>query len=312
MKNSKKGCYYFVLLFSFVVFSSCYETKEQQLEKEKQKLLNLTETYDAIESNVTLDLKLRIPEDRNTDILLQFPQGTLTEKDKNALAALIKWGDRGYSLNYPEKLKLIAIQYQNNVTDKDIEFLRTFSNLEDLYLVYCPQITDKGMDILAYLPHLKILSLGGTNVTEASISCVAKLKNLGELYIEGLKKIDLSKGVPWQEQSPPLSNETLRLLKDSNLKRLWLITPTLIDDEGLKYLVSMKKLEEVYISTMNVTSKGIDFLRNIIKESDNKLRLIEIFLRDYSKPYNMDSRKLEIIRENGKQITWSYEIESVP
>ncbi|MDR1385726.1 MAG: hypothetical protein LBJ67_18030 [Planctomycetaceae bacterium] len=48
MKNSKKGCYYFVLLLGFVVFSSCYETKKQQLENEKQELLNLIETYDAI------------------------------------------------------------------------------------------------------------------------------------------------------------------------------------------------------------------------------------------------------------------------
>jgi hypothetical protein len=284
MKSSKKGCCYFVLLLGFVVFSSC---------------------------NVALDLKLRIPEDRNTDILLQFPQGTLTEKDKNALAALIKWGELGDPLDYPEKLKFIAIQHNSKITDADIEFLKHFPNLEELYIVKCPKITDEGMDILEYLSRLKYLSLKGTNVTEASVERIAKLTDLEDVALGVSAYVHDGGGIRWNEQLFQFGNKTLEILKDSNLKSIWLMSPTLIDDEGLKYLESMKNLETFNLLTTNVTPKGIDWLHNYLKKNGNKLSYVDISVGDYSKPYEENSSKLEIIRENGKQITWSHEIESV-
>jgi hypothetical protein len=190
----------------------------------------------------------------------------LTEKDKNALTALIKWGDRGYSLNYPEKLKLIAIQHNSKITDADIEFLKHFPNLESLYIVKCPKITDEGMDILEYLPHLKILSLGGTNVTEASVPSIAKLKSLENLYI-GVQyyKNDptITEESTWGNQLPQFGDKTLDILQFSSLKKLAIDSPSSITDKGLPYLKSMNKLEEFHVIANSITIEGAEYLSNI-------------------------------------------------
>ena len=221
-------------------------------------------------------LDLRIPEDRNSDILLKFPEDSLTANEKNALISLIKWGDIGSPVDHPKKLKQIIIQYNSKITDNDIHFLKEFSNLESLYLVRCPGITDQGMVVLEFLPNLKLLSLGGTNVTESSVPRIAKLNNLETLYL-GVQYIKDNPLTPIDEpiegNQPQFSNKTLEILQSSSLKSLSFSSATTITDEGLIYLTPMKNLSNLMIISDFITVKGAEYLSEIPHLKDVSLRL---------------------------------------
>jgi len=244
-----------MLLVCFILlFSSC--------QREAEKLPEQDESISHISA-----LNLRIPEGRNLDeILSKFPEGSLTVNEKNAIISLIKWGDINSHVDHPKQLKEINIQYNYKITNQDIQFLKEFPSLETLYLVNCPEITDKGMTILDHLPHLKLLSLGGTNVTEESVPRIAKLTNLKTLYLSvayvrdnPITPVDES-----VEGNPPqFGDKTLEMLKSLPLTTLAISSPTTITDEGLLCLVTMKNLGDFSVLSNFVTLNGAEYLATL-------------------------------------------------
>ena len=187
--------------------------------------------------------------------------GKMTEDEKAALLFHIKWNEPFYSTTHPKRIKRLQILYGYDLTDEDFQFVAEFSNLEELYLKECPGITDQSMTLLEHLPLLKQLVLRGTNVTEASIPLIVKLTNLETLWL-GIPPSDWSRGT-WDGESIAFTDKTLELLKDSNIKKLWIASQTSITDEGLRHILSMHKLENISLmSEFIFTDKSLKILEN--------------------------------------------------
>ena len=69
-------------------------------------------------------------------------------------------------------------------TDRDVEKLRGFKDLEALYLSRT-QVTDDGLRHLSAFPNLHTLSLRQTQVTDRGLEHLKGLSNLRELYLDG-------------------------------------------------------------------------------------------------------------------------------
>ena len=93
------------------------------------------------------------------------------------------------------------------LTTEQLEWLKYFD----------PQITDAGLKVLAKLPKLTKLNLGGTTITDAGLKEVAKLEKLTYLNL----------------------NETQ------------------ITDAGLEEVAKMKQLQELTLTSTKVTKAGV-------------------------------------------------------
>jgi len=83
---------------------------------------------------------------------------------------------------------VICLNVSNNeLTDNELDFLSSMSNLEKLRLEKNP-ITDKIIDQLAGLKHLEALNLNETNLTEAGIQKLKQLPGLKRVYQWNVKK----------------------------------------------------------------------------------------------------------------------------
>jgi hypothetical protein len=221
----------------------------------------------SVAAKVRLPLNEEIIFETRDPVLLElFPENSLSPEDREALLLLLKWSDLGQSLDYPERIKLIAIQYNEKITDKDLQFLERFPNLEELFLKNSSKITDKGMSILKKLPHLKILSVPGTQVTEASLPLIAKLKNLRRLYLSVALPAnyrDNPEGFLWGDMPPQFSDTSMYLLKNSELEALYFSSPTSITCDGLQLITSMKNLKTLSIRTNKISLKDIKQMETI-------------------------------------------------
>jgi hypothetical protein len=212
--------------------------------------------------------KVRLPlnevirlETRDPVLLELFPENSLSPEDRESLLLLMKWSDLYEPLDYPERIKHIVIQYNEKITDKDLQFLEHFPNLEELYLAKSYNITDEGMSVLRKLPHLIILSVADTRVTEASLPLIAELKNLETLYL-GLfpfnrHPVDSTES-PWKDQLIGFSDNALKYLKNSNIKNLWFMSPTNISDDGLQYINTMRHLRKIFLMSNVITREGVE------------------------------------------------------
>ena len=207
-------------------------------------------------------------------ILNFFSPWSLSEEDREILLAYIKFCERGFLVDYPTKIKDVKIQYNDAITDKDLEFLAGFPNLEYLMLKETSNITDEGMVILKKLPHLKTLVLRETNVTESGLPLVAELKNLEFLFLQApihefsvVEQEKLPATSPTWEDKFSFSDKSLEILKDTNIKELYMTSAT-ISDEGLKHAAAMKDLELLSIGDSSTISD--DGLQHIAKMQNLK------------------------------------------
>lgn len=230
------------------IFLSACQKKEDDMHSQKAK------------HRIPLKEKIKL-ETRNPVLLKLFPENSLSEADRQALLSLMKWSDLFELLDYPENVKLVAIQYNKEITDSDLQFLAGFPNVEELYLKNSSNITDVGMSVLKYLPRLKTLSVYGTKVTEASLPLIVELKDLEELHL-GFRppRIQANKYFIESTEENQLihfTDNSLRILKDSKVKNLS-INPTSISDRGLKYITEMQDLENISIVSDRITREGIE------------------------------------------------------
>ena len=243
---------------------------------------------------LTEEIKL---ETRNPVLLKLFPDGSLSQEGREALLSLMKWSDLFELLDYPERVKKIAIQYNEQITDKDLQFLAGFPNLEELFLKNSSNITDEGMSILNKLPRLKLLSVVGTQVTEAGLPLIAEQKNLENLYLGSPLNMVFTQPFepPQREQTIVFSDHSLAILKTTNIKKLWITSPADISDEGLQHIAAMSNLEEVALISDDITRKGVDKLLPVLPG-----KIVSVNLSK-SGPLSEDI-KPEVIRINGTTV----------
>lgn len=219
------------------------------------------------EPGARMSLNKEIKLETRDPVLLQlFPENSLSPADREALLSLMKWSDLYELLDYPEKVKKIAIQYNDTITDKDLQFIENFPNLEELFLKNSSNITDDGMAVLTKLPHLKTLSVYGTKVTEASLPLIADLKNLENLYLGSMPlntHTNLPSESPWKNQPVVFTDNSLKILEGSNLEKLWFFGPTNFTPEGLAYLATMKNLEVFSAESNKITKFDLESIKKI-------------------------------------------------
>ena len=205
-------------------------------------------------------------ETRNPVLLKLFPDNSLSHEDREALLSLMKWSDLFELLDYPERVKKIAIQYNEKITDNDLQFLADFPNVEELFLAHSTHITDEGMSVLKKLPKLKTLSVSETKVTEASLPIIAELKHLENLYLGSPLNVTYNQPFepPQWEQAIVFSDDSLAILKTTNIKALWFMSPTNISDSGLQHITAMQNLETLNIISDYITREGVEQLLPVL------------------------------------------------
>ncbi len=239
-------------------------------------------------------------ETRNPVLLKLFPENSLSSADEEALLALMKWSDLYELLDYPEKITKIAIQYNEQITDKDLQFLEKFPNLEKLFMKNSSNISDEGMVVLKKLPHLKTLSVYGTKVTEASLPLIAELKNLEDLYMGSKPAKTQNLGPsesPWEGLPVGFTDHSLKILQNSSVKNLWFMSPTDITDDGLQYIAGMKNLEQLTMMSDHITRKGIE--EKLLPVLPEKLVHVSISsarpIPENDKPELLDVKKTRLV-----------------
>ena len=232
-------------------------------------------------------------ETRNPVLLKLFPDNSLSHEDREALLSLMKWSDLFELLDYPERVKKIAIQYNEIITDNDLQFLAGFPNLEELFLKNSSNLSDEGMSILKKLPHLKTLSVCETKVTEASLPIIAELKNLENLYLGS--PLNMTFTEPYEplqrKQAVVFSDNSLAIFTTTNIKKLYFTSPTNISDKGLQHITAMPNLEDMLIISDSITREGVEQLLPVLPKKIVSLHI--------SKPGPLpDNIRPEVIRIN--------------
>ena len=272
-KSSLNNILVLSTLIGFCLLCSCRKETPTHEEGSPSKEASVQNQKTKIRQPLEEVIKL---ETRHPVLLKVFPEGALSDDDRKALQQFMKWSDLFELLDYPEYIKKIAIQYNNEITDKDLRFLAYFPNVEELYLKNSRNITDKGMLILKKLPRLRTLSVYGTKVTEASLPLIAELNHLENLYFgampENTHSTDPSES-PWKDQEIHFTDFALEHLKETQIKDIQFMSPTDITDEGLAYISSMRNLESLSIMSNHITQEGVE---KIIPSLPDKIMTIFI------------------------------------
>jgi Leucine Rich repeat len=162
------------------------------------------------------------------------------------------------------QLKTLNIRKCNNLTSKGFEELEKFSQLQTLYLSECKGITnddlqhlpltlenlwlrrngnrisEKGIEYLSHLTHMKRLVIRGCDITDKSLETLKELKELTEL--------DLHK-------CPKITDEGIRHIRQfTKLQVLNLNECKQVTDEGLTPLLSsLPDLKKVNVKGTQVS-----------------------------------------------------------
>lgn len=169
--------------------------------------------------------------------------GTVSAIGDNTLADLKKSG--ALVLPFAQNNNFVEISYINN-----------------------SKLNDNESAVIAKAPDQTLwLRLSDTQITDKSLTEVAKLTNLTRLHLEQTKITDNGLG-------------QLSALK--NLEYLNLIG-TKISDAGIKQLVSLKNLKKLYLWKTNVTPKGADELKKSLPELKIDLGMTEQQIAEFLK-----------------------------
>jgi hypothetical protein len=139
-------------------------------------------------------------------------------------------------------------------TDKGLAYLKDQTYLEDLYIWNSTEISDEGLKHIRGLVNLKNLHIDSSRVTDAGFLALAGMTKLDHLVLQSHSFSD--RGFT-----------TVAGMKDLT----WLCvggskgSPSLISDDGLALVTSMKNLTNLQLSHSRVTDKGLVHLKGLTK-----------------------------------------------
>ncbi|MDR1486177.1 MAG: hypothetical protein LBT09_15330 [Planctomycetaceae bacterium] len=204
--------------------------------------------------------------------------------------------------NKPAQVKLLDFSYNRNITGSEFNVLSETPNVIELNCHYAVNLTDTFSKSLKFIRSIKVLILFGTQVTENSIDAITELKDLEMLRLGYIFDNHVSPET-WSMPSP-FSDQTLVKLKTcSKLKHLYIGEQCTITDQGLRNLTDYKNLEYLGLSTSNVTTEGIEFLKTLAQ-----IKKIDIFLsaKDNAKA-NASGKTIAIKKIEHKGMCINYE-----
>ncbi len=155
--------------------------------------------------------------------------------------------------------KLKGLQLSTDFTDAGLEHLASLTNLESLAIFNCPGVTDDGIEALNGLTNLKMLVLVDIKVSDASMTHIAKFKELRWLSLQS----ESMTGAWLADTGVAVTDtgfaELAGLTKLEHLD-LWNLG---ISDAGLDALQEMNRLESVTFARMKITDAGLKRLEGI-------------------------------------------------
>lgn len=189
--------------------------------------------------------------------------------------------DKGYYTDkgVAELAKLQLLEGLNigsiGITDSGMDHIAKLTNLRDLNLFGCTNVTNKGLTKLTTLKSLQRLYVNDANLTIGGLSYLNKLSNLVTLRLDGVlqdnSRLDISRLTKletflFQLKKRRVGKKTVSdLLNDSDLICLAKLTnledlqvsKTGITDDGLKYLAGLTNLTRLGIGGEKITDKGL-------------------------------------------------------
>jgi endonuclease YncB( thermonuclease family) len=197
-----------------------------------------------------------------------------TESEREPLAALQRFEPIVTVDETKPGKPVIAIQFRanmiNKVTDDDLVHLTSFHNLRSVDVPSTLMVTDAGLEHLAGLTQLEVLSVNWTKVTAAGVvglvkgrrmmqrlelggvsfddDDLANLKDLPELRTLSLRKSGVT-------------DKGLEHLKPFGKLRVLSLMSTRVGDAGLEHLKSLTTLEDLDLDRTAITDVGLKHLR---------------------------------------------------
>jgi hypothetical protein len=147
-----------------------------------------------------------------------------------------------------------------NVTDDGLVELKALPELKMLHLTLTPKITDRGLENIRGLTHLKYIAVGGTGVTDAGLSELKELTLLEHLFL-GANKI---------------TDGGLTSIKSLTQLRELSLDEDNVTDAGLINLESLARLEYLTLHGSHFTDAGLQHLKGLT-------RLKRLYLSSHSK-----------------------------
>lgn len=149
--------------------------------------------------------------------------------------------------------------------------LSTLENLKDLAIVDCDYVRDESLELISQLTHLTSLELVRPSIKKEGYHCLSNLMSLTSLsldfctlndsemlFLHSLKKLESLRII-----GSDITNKSLKSLKSlENLIFLELSCEwDLINDRGLKLIVSLPKIEELTLHVCAaISDKGLKTL----------------------------------------------------
>jgi WD40 repeat protein/Leucine-rich repeat (LRR) protein len=159
----------------------------------------------------------------------------------------------------------------DGLTDEQLKTIAGMSNLEELSLVNCTDLTPTGLTVLAKLEHLTRLSLANTKVNADTLLQLAKLPNLRALVLErtttGVDGLAALAKFPKLEELVVGSSDGVEgyanLGKMKALRRLTL-SDSGIGPQGFVHLKGLTQLEELDLSRTGATDESLAELSGLV------------------------------------------------
>ena len=137
-----------------------------------------------------------------------------------------------------------GVSTQQLISNENMRHIKVMPKLEELTL---PRWTnDSGLSNVAGLTHLKILSLGTTNITDAGMVYLKDLNSLESIGLHGTK----------------ITGEGLKHLQGKNLSILGL-NQTNIGDADMKFIGTFTSLKSLYLVGTKITDASIPHLKEL-------------------------------------------------
>jgi len=177
---------------------------------------------------------------------------------------LLLWGD-GFTdkglvhLSKLPSLKVINLYHTPKVSDEGLKYLSQIEPLENLNVAESENITDKGLSYLSKMPTLRKLDISSANITDKGLASLSQIKTLE--YLEPPKECVTDENIDYLTRLTKLKHLGLPIpcyVRNEYYKKYY-------TEEGLKKLVKLENLEELFIAGIGVTDTAIDHIAKLKK-----------------------------------------------
>ncbi len=191
-----------------------------------------------------------------------------TEKDVRHINVEVPSSITGVGFRYLAGRNVKGVRLKTPaLSDEGLDALSKIKSLNGIHLSMASNLSAKGLDKLAELPHLVSLDLTVLKLPSGAFESIATIPNLRSLSFYNAKNVTLS-GIEYLQKNAPrlifldltgtyLDNRVIPVVaKMKNLYQVRLANLDLNDDH-LELLGNLPKLSLLYISQNKITDKGL-------------------------------------------------------